>query len=453
MYAFRKAQNNEILRRMKRSRFAQGVLAALAAMWLAPPVCPQPRPDDPKTAELRRAVRAGDATEVIALIEGGADPNAYDSLGATSLLDAVWSGEISVVAALIDHGADVNAKHREAGSTPLHYAIVTNHPAIADLLIRKGADIRTKYRSGTSPLHLAASRGLTGVVQLLLARGVPVNDSGADGAPLDEAAWNGHADAARALIAAGANVNRRNEETGATALHAAAAKGHTEVAQLLLDAHADLDALDNSGATPLDDALHYRQIKVANLLLSRGGKMNFSQLRGAAPARPEGIGQAGPRALHDAILRGQAELVAVLIEQGADVNAPGPQGTTPMEDACLKGFAEIVEMLLAKGVGANQRDRSGSTPLHQAALGGSRSVVDLLLGHGAEINARDEELGATPLYHAASWGRVEALETLLLHGADPALKSKRGLTALQAAEENNQQETASRLRSALKQSP
>src|SRR5271166_6548298 len=81
--------------------------------------------------DLRQAVRAGDVDRVRALIEQRVPLNAADSLGGTALHDAVWAGEKAIVAVLLDAGADVNAHHREGGSTPLHYAVVTNHADIA----------------------------------------------------------------------------------------------------------------------------------------------------------------------------------------------------------------------------------------------------------------------------------------------------------------------------------
>src|ERR1017187_8711311 len=107
--------------------------------------------------DLHRAVRAGDAESVRALLKQGVSVNTVDPLGGTALHDAVWAGDREIVALLIEAGADVNARHSEAGSTPLHYAIITNHVEIAEMLIAHGADIQAPYRGGTTALHLAAN--------------------------------------------------------------------------------------------------------------------------------------------------------------------------------------------------------------------------------------------------------------------------------------------------------
>ena len=135
-----------------------------------------------------------------------------------------------------------------------------------------------------------------------------------------------------------------------------------------------------------------------------------------------------------------------LIEKGTDVNALGPDGTPPLDDAALKGQREIVELLLSHGAKVDVRNKAGATPLHDAALGGDAGVIKMLLDHRADVNARDAESGATPLYYAASWGRQEAVELLLARGADPNAKTKKGATILQAAIDSNQPEIAALLR-------
>src|SRR5260370_40853528 len=83
--------------------------------------------------DLHRAIRAGDAEMVRALLKQGVSVTAVDALVGTALHDAVWAGEKAIARLLIAGGADVNALHTEAGSTRLHYAIITDHVEIAEL--------------------------------------------------------------------------------------------------------------------------------------------------------------------------------------------------------------------------------------------------------------------------------------------------------------------------------
>jgi ankyrin repeat protein len=82
-------------------------------------------------SDLHTAARAGDIETVTALVARGADVNEYDALGGTPLHDAAWSGEARIVELLIEHHANVNARHKEAGSTPLHYAALMDRREVA----------------------------------------------------------------------------------------------------------------------------------------------------------------------------------------------------------------------------------------------------------------------------------------------------------------------------------
>ena len=93
-------------------------------------------------SDLHVAVRSGDLDRVRALVAKGVPVNERDSLGGTALHDAAWAGDLRMVQLLLDQKADPNLKHLEGGSTPLHYAIITNHPDVVDLLLRRGASLR-----------------------------------------------------------------------------------------------------------------------------------------------------------------------------------------------------------------------------------------------------------------------------------------------------------------------
>jgi cytohesin len=189
------------------------------------------------------------------------------------------------------------------------------------------------------------------------------------------------------------------------------------VAEVLIAAGADVNAQDKFGATPLDEALRYRNTAVVNLLIQRtGGKLDAT------------------RQLQDAVMRGQLDMVTLLLGVGADPNAKTANGSTLLHDAALKGHREIVQLLLARGARADSRNAGGATPLHDASLGGHIGVIELLLDRGAEIDARDTEAGATPLHHAASWGRCDAVRVLIKRGADRSARNKAGKTAAEVAE-------------------
>jgi ankyrin repeat protein len=215
-----------------------------------------------------------------------------------------------------------------------------------------------------------------------------------------------------------------------TPLHAAASRGYRKIVEILLEAGAPAGARDKSGATPLDDALKSRHMEIADLMVMR----QMPRLPQAQPLDMKAT-------LRDAVLRGQTNVVAMLIEH------LGPLGsTTLLHDAALKGHVDVIVLLLAHQADVNSRNAQGATPLHDAALAGQRPAAEALLEHGADANALDAERAETPLHRAASWGRCDVVELLLARGADRSLKDKAGNTALDLAVANSQLEVTAVLK-------
>ena len=382
--------------------------------------------------DVHDAVRSGDEARVRQLAAAGADLNARDSLGAAPLHDAVWGGRLSMVELLVKLGAQVDIKHQEAGSTPLHYAAIKNEVEIGRLLIEHGANVQAVNGTGDMALHIAASRGYDDFVTLLLDHKAPIEARDRSGStPLAEAAWKGFRETCGILLDRGAQINAVNPESGATPLNEAASKGFVSAVELLLRRGADPELRDRGGAAPLENAVRFRHGDVVALLLANA-KGSGKQLAGGL--------------LDDAVLKGQTDIVSLLVEGGADVNAAGLSGATPLHDAALKGRVEIAKLLIDKGANVNALNRYNATPLHDAALSGNTEIARILIEHGADVNARDGEDGATPLYVAASMGRVEILKLLLARRVDLNACNRAGSSPLHAATQNGFTEAAGLLR-------
>jgi ankyrin repeat protein len=138
--------------------------------------------------------------------------------------------------------------------------------------------------------------------------------------------------------------------------------------------------------------------------------------------------------LHQAILRRQSKIVVLLLERGADVQAPDSSGRTPLHLAVERADAGIVKELLRRKADPTKRDRIGWTPLHHAAAKNRMEIATLLLDSGMDPNLRSE-LGGTALHEAAASGVVEMVNLLLARGIDPTVRSKPGVTALDLAKE------------------
>ena len=90
--------------------------------------------------------------------------------------------------------------------------------------------------------------------------------------PILAAAYNGNIEAVKQHLAAGTDVNVKGGFADGTPLHYAAANGHKEIAELLIEKGADVKAKDEGGKTPLDVAIQFKELEIANLIRVIGGK-------------------------------------------------------------------------------------------------------------------------------------------------------------------------------------
>jgi truncated hemoglobin YjbI len=138
--------------------------------------------------------------------------------------------------------------HNRYGRTLLHDAAALGNVRMVELLLRLGADPNVKTAGGHTSLYCVANAG-----QL-----------------------TGGGDVVRVLVRAGAQVDERSDSKRCTALHMAARRGNTKVAEALIDCGADINAQDKSGDTPLQRAKNCRKSEVALLLVSRGADASLS---------------------------------------------------------------------------------------------------------------------------------------------------------------------------------
>ena len=140
------------------------------------------------------------------------------------------------------------------GETPLHYLAVENQLEAVQALVARGAEVNTVSDVGGTPLSEAASLGHARMVKYLLSVGAGTSLEGQTEPALNEAVRSGSLEIARVLIESGADVNARND-VGECALHIAAEKNNIEMVRLLVTAGADLNSKRIFDETPLDIAI------------------------------------------------------------------------------------------------------------------------------------------------------------------------------------------------------
>ncbi|GHU10444.1 hypothetical protein FACS1894185_1930 [Betaproteobacteria bacterium] len=184
------------------------------------------------------------------------------------MMTAVKLGDRSAVIELLNRGMDVNTSDIE-GNTLLMLAVRENHPELVDLFILQRAKINARNMHGDSALRLAAYEGRLIIVQHLVAAGAQIEMEG--WTPLIYAAFNGHAEVVEYLLAKGANVNAVSE-SGMTALMAAARGGYADLAKRLVALGADINLKDTNGKTALDWAIGARNTTIADFLSELGAR-------------------------------------------------------------------------------------------------------------------------------------------------------------------------------------
>ena len=378
----------------------------------------------------------------------------------TDVADAAKARDAAAVKTLLKQGADVNAAQGD-GMTALHWAATNGDPALTQMLLTAGANIRATTRlGGITPLLMASQAGHAQVVAALLAAGADANSMTATGATaLMLAARSGNTDTVTRLVETGADINATEKGFGQTALMVAAGLDRADVVKLLMSRGADWKA-----ASSIAD------LTALSSSPAEGGGGRPQQAPAGAQRGPDVAGvtrgyryneligtQGGLTALHFAARQGSAASARALVDAGADVNlvSPGDQAS-PLLVAFVNGHFDLGAYLIDQGADPNLSSHAGVSPLYavlnvqwapiaaypqpRSHLQQSRDYLDVmrvLLDKGADPNARVrrkvwysgynfdqsgvDEAGATPFWRAAYAADVAAMKLLVSYGADPSL--------------------------------
>lgn len=131
-----------------------------------------------------------------------------------------------------------------------------------------------------------------------------------------------------------------------------------------------------------------------------------------------------------AAVAGKLPVVQCLVKHGADVNSVSDTGSTPVRSACFMTHFDIVAYLVENGANISKPNYNGGTCLINSVQ--SVTLCEYLINHGANVNAQDIQ-NKTALHYAIQEHRYETTKLLLEHGAKPFLTSKYNDDALQTA--------------------
>jgi len=238
------------------------LLAVTVPVWLS--ACTATSTEEDRWSD---ALAAKDLATIDRLLGGGeADPDQPTPDGKTALMFAAQQGDETVVSRLITAGAEVNARNANGG-TPLMYAALGGSATVAELLLAAGARHDVKAKLGWTALEVAAVKGHVSLARRLLDAGADPDVRDAYGwTPLMRAIDTRRVEFARMLLEdTSADVFAR-QESGATALHIAAATGDPALVKLVVAHGADPSAADHDGNTPADVARSLGHAEIADYL-------------------------------------------------------------------------------------------------------------------------------------------------------------------------------------------
>lgn len=415
----------------RRSRCLESLYPIFAGLGL--PYVVKPRDDEDFSLALLEAATNGRASAVKDLLE-------QTEYSKSTLLDALVaagsSGEEQIMLDTIDH-ISAKTKNDTIDWPPvlLYRAAWLGLDRFAERLLRLGCPTEPggplQIKTHPSPLFLATRYGHLSTVRVLLKYKANVQLRSIWGTPFHWAAYLGHTEVAKALLEEGKVELEEKDEHGWTALYTANLFGNHETAEYLLQQGAD----PNMGITGESTAQGWSPLVVA--AEDGYGKCVWALLE--SDANPNVSGPSGiDTPLRYAAVNGHREICRLLLEKGADPNSPLLQPPILVEIANFQGGLsipkrlEVVKLLLENGAWVNATDGEGMTALVHAVRNGYEPLARCLLDHDADVNLTDER-GRGPLYFAAQEQREDLVELLLQKEPDLNCQKSQGFAPLHVA--------------------
>jgi ankyrin repeat protein len=278
----------------------------------------------------------------------------------------------------------------------------------------------------------SVTEGNASQAERLLKAGAELDAKNEDGnTPLVIAAERGHLEVAKVLIEHKADINAKAHMFGFNPLIMAASQGHGEMAGFLIDNGADVNATDPHGSTALMWAVIGKHHNVVKLLIAKGAEVNAGDNHGKTPLVRAGEDE-NWIAFTILMKHGGAETPKErdpAPEPPKAETAPAPvppKANKELLDAFLavaviaRNIQEARE-LLEKGADVNARRYPGRTAIIWAATNGDLEMAKMLIGCGADVNARDEK-GKSVLHHARSSKNKELVSLLKKNEAKGSIK-------------------------------
>ena len=306
----------------------------------------------------------------------------------------------------------------------LLWSCIHGDKTLITYFLKLGANPDATDAEGFSAMHLVAENNNDEAVDALIMAGARIIgpsiwDNKKEVTPIMLAARAGNASTLEAMIAQGADVNCGLNTPKDVALHYAVRSQNIECLKILLAAGAMPNSLILYSESPLHIAASEGYVEMAQILLEAGADVRASR------------GSFRMAALHLAAQEGHSQIVKMLLDAGADHKQTNSRGQTALHLAARAQSGDTVQELLKRRADPNARDQDGKTPLHAGIFKGSRcyECLKILVEANADPNAADIA-GYTPLHLAALHDSSYCVQMFLRHGGDVSARTKGGMSAL-----------------------
>jgi ankyrin repeat protein len=304
--------------------------------------------------------------------------NTDSKYGETLIATAAKYDSVDVLDWLLDKGVPLNIQGK-GKLTPLHYAAYYDSRNVTLILLTRGADVNSRDYKLRTPLIYAVLTGHSEITALLIS-----NQADAYTEDIDKmnamhcAAMTGELPCLK-VLSLGNNISPPSgNKYGDFPIHLAAAFGHVNVVEWLLDRGYPVDVRNNMGSTPLINAAWGGHYDLAIMLIGKDADVNAK------------VGNADNRSvLHSASSSGNVDLVELLLQKGAVVNArTSTDKRTPLHWAIRKGHLETARLLVKYGADTTAQDAHGFTVKDIAYSKGFVEILSFLssLDHRQPVN-------------------------------------------------------------------
>ena len=361
---------------------------------------------------------------------------------------------------------------------------ILNRPVLGENMFKIGLIISKSDQYGMTAVHLAVVAGDNNMLKFLLSQKDELENRMANPdirnsqniTPLMMATAQGNLTLAKTIVSFGVNLNLRDStEFGGTVLHWAAAGGHANIMEFILNQKdisgnflVDLNLKNKNGVTPVMAAVLQGEFQCVKILKEAGAylsphdanvTLHLATKRGHAGvieflhkenlvANFDVQNNEGYAPMMVAVGNEDIDCVIALTKAGANLNLRDSDeyGDTALHAAAVDGCVEIVEFILEQKnesgeflVNPDITNNKGVTPLMRAVQGGNLECIVVLVAYGANPSRQDNDFGETAIHWAVRTNHADTVELLLKHKdesgnlSNPDIANKSGITPLMYA--------------------